>query len=260
MSQEQKRREDAAKALIQLKKLPVVFYSDGSTSVHSQPASRKRLREPEPFFIQPEGKRARQQFEIDAMNELDKAAQLQFMGPYSKFNPTGHQPTDEMLKEQINKHIKIEMRLTTIKLDLYKDKAYLYYKNNIHLLPDPLKKSFDALALFERVLDNDVITVGVLEVYPKYKEYKKIFDTLAKDYYPPPPPPPILLSAPGGIPGGFPGLITHRFGEILRKAAKRSSKAAVLKQLTAFGRKNKRYAKNCLFYREYVARISTGTV
>ena len=175
MTQEQS-VTDAAEALIQLKKLPVVFYSDGSTSVsstsvHSQPLSRKRLREsepePEPFFIQPQGKRARQQFEIDAMNELDKAAQLQFMGPYSKFKPTGHQPTDEMLKEQINKHIKIEMRLTTIKLDLYKDKAYLYYKNNIHLLPAPLKKSFNALALFERVLDNDVITVGVLEVYPK---------------------------------------------------------------------------------------------
>ena len=259
MTQEQRER-DAAEALIQLKKLPVVFYSSGdstsvsSTSVHSQPSSRKRVREPEPFFIQPQGKRARQQFEIDAMNELDKAAQLQFMGPYSKFKPTGHQPTDEMLKEQINKHIKIELRLATIKLDLYKDKAYLYYKDNIHLLPDPLKKSFNALALFERVLDSDVITVGILEVYPKYKEYKKIFDTLAKDYYPPHPPPPILLSAPGGI-GGFPGLITHRFGEILRKAAKRSSKAAVLKQLVAFGRKNKKYAKNCLFYREYVARI-----
>uniref|UniRef100_A0A6C0FAY4 Uncharacterized protein n=1 Tax=viral metagenome TaxID=1070528 RepID=A0A6C0FAY4_9ZZZZ len=36
--------------------------------------------------------------------------------------------------------------------------------------------------------------------------------------------------------------------KILRRAAKRSSKAAVLKQLSDFGRKNKKHAKKCLFY------------
>ena len=36
--------------------------------------------------------------------------------------------------------------------------------------------------------------------------------------------------------------------KILRRAAKRSSKAAVMKQLMDFGRKNKKHAKKCLFY------------
>jgi len=40
--------------------------------------------------------------------------------------------------------------------------------------------------------------------------------------------------------------------KILRRAAKRSSKAAVLKQLMDFGRKNKKHAKKCLFYAKYV--------
>ena len=40
--------------------------------------------------------------------------------------------------------------------------------------------------------------------------------------------------------------------KILRRAAKRSSKAAVLKQLLDFGRKNKKHAKKCLFYAKYV--------
>ena len=40
--------------------------------------------------------------------------------------------------------------------------------------------------------------------------------------------------------------------KILRRAAKRSSKAAVLKQLSDFGRKNKKHAKKCLFYAKYV--------
>ena len=40
--------------------------------------------------------------------------------------------------------------------------------------------------------------------------------------------------------------------KILRRAAKRSSKAAVMKQLMDFGRKNKKHAKKCLFYSKYV--------
>ena len=40
--------------------------------------------------------------------------------------------------------------------------------------------------------------------------------------------------------------------KILRRAAKRSSKAAVMNQLMDFGRKNKKHAKKCLFYSKYV--------
>ena len=42
------------------------------------------------------------------------------------------------------------------------------------------------------------------------------------------------------------------FGYILKRAVKRSSKSAVLKQLAAFARKNKKHANKCLLYKEYI--------
>ena len=42
------------------------------------------------------------------------------------------------------------------------------------------------------------------------------------------------------------------FGYILKRAVKRSSKSAVLKQLAAFGRKNNRYIQKCIVYGKYV--------
>ena len=45
---------------------------------------------------------------------------------------------------------------------------------------------------------------------------------------------------------------TGNFGYILKRAVKRSSKSAVLKQLAAFARKNKKHANKCLLYKEYI--------
>tara|TARA_X000001036_G_scaffold403171_1_gene409522 strand:- start:122 stop:682 length:561 start_codon:yes stop_codon:yes gene_type:complete len=68
-------------------------------------------------------------------------------------------------------------------------------------------------------------------------------------------PKPTLLQT--GKPLGFSGKIITKppgttFGKILRRAVKRSSKSAVLKQLAAFNRKNKKHTKKCFLYAQYI--------
>ena len=106
--------------------------------------------------------------------------------------------------------------------------------------PDRKESSYMMDLMMENMIKNDYQRKRAERASNSVERYRK--------------PKPTLLQK--GKPLGFSGEIIKppgtSFGKILRRAVKRSSKSAVLKQLAAFNRKNKKHNKKCFLYVRYI--------